>query len=334
MSAGAAAPGLLVLDERQVREIASGVDALAAAREAFVRLARGEVEQPDVLSLEIGEHRGEVHAKGAYLHGSPYYSIKVASGFYDNPALGLPVSAGAVWVFDARTGRVRAMLVDHGHLTDVRTGAAGALAADLLAAPDADVATILGAGGQARHQMRALARVRDLRRVLVWARRQEAADACAAELAAETGLDVVVADSLEAAVGAARIVVTTTPARTPLVHADWVRPGTHVTAVGSDLPGKVELEPALLARARVFADRLAQCRTQGEIAAAVAAGAIAIEDVAAELGDVAAGIAAGRTARDQITVADLTGVGALDAAMAAAVLARALDENAGSRIDA
>lgn len=334
MSAGVATPGVLVLDERQVREVASGVDTLTAAREAFERLARGEVEQPEVLSLEIGEHRGEVHAKGAYLHGSPYYSIKVASGFYDNPALGLPVSAGAVWVFDARTGRVRAMLVDHGYLTDVRTGAAGAVAADLLARPDADVATIVGAGGQARHQLRALARVRDLRRVHVWARRHEAAAACAAELAAETGLDVVAADALEAAVGAAQIVVTTTPARTPIVRAEWVRPGTHVTAIGSDLPGKVELEPALLGRARVFADRLAQCRTQGEIAAAVAAGAIAIDDVVAELGDVAAGLAEGRTAEEQITVADLTGVGALDAALAAAVLSRALDEDAGSRIDA
>lgn len=334
MSATSTVSGILVLDEAQIRDLAAGVDALASVREAFVRLARGEVEQPDVLSLELREQRGEVHAKGAYIHGAPYYSIKVASGFYDNPALGLPVVAGAVWVFDARTGRPRAILLDNGYLTDVRTAAAGALAADLLARPDADVATIVGAGGQARHQLRALAEVRTLREVLVWGRDHEAATRCASELAESTGLAVRACRELEDAVRAAGIVVTVTPSRAPLVHADWVAPGTHLTAVGSDLPGKLELEPALLAQARVVADRLSQCREQGEIAAAVAAGAITIDDVACELGEVAAGLAPGRTSEAEITVADLTGVGALDAAMATSVVERAIAERIGFELDA
>jgi ornithine cyclodeaminase len=327
------AAGVLVLSEPEVRDLAAGVDVLATVREAFVHLARGEVEQPDVLSLDVREHRGEVHAKGAYIHGAPYYSIKVASGFYGNPELGLPVGAGAVWVFDAHTGALRAMLLDNGYLTDLRTGAAGAVAADLLAREEARVATVVGAGVQARHQLRALTRVRPLERATIWARRPEAAAACAADLAAETGIPVQATTDLPGAVAAADIVVTVTPSREPLIEAQWVTPGTHITAVGSDLPGKTELAPALLARARIVADRLAQCRTQGEIAAAIAAGAIAAGDVACELGEVAAHSCRGRITPEDITVADMTGVGALDAALATAVVQRSRTERAGVVLD-
>lgn len=325
---------VLVVRERELRELIGHREAFDAVRDAFVRLSRGEVEQPDVLSLDLREQRGEVHAKGAYIHGAPYYSIKVSSGFYDNPKRGLPVSGGAVWVFDAQTGAVCAMLVNNGFLTDLRTAAAGALATDLLARRDADTALIVGAGGQARYQLEALAGARELRRALVWGRRPEAAEQCAADLCAATGLPVEAAASLEQAVGEASIVVTTTPARAPLIDADWVAPGTHVTAIGSDMPGKLELDPRLLARAVVFADRLEQCRTQGEIAAAIAAGAIALGDVAAELGDVASGTHPGRTSDEQITIADLTGVGALDAAVATLVTERALAAGVGEALDA
>ncbi|HET6505313.1 MAG TPA: hypothetical protein VFG42_00875 [Baekduia sp.] len=325
---------VLVLDEATVREVASGVDALGAAREAFVALSRGAVEQPDVLSLDLRRQRGEVHAKGAFIHGAPFYTIKVASGFYGNPALGLPVAGGAVWVFDAATGALRAILLDRGHLTDVRTGAAGAVAADLLARPDSERAVVVGAGGQARHQMAALARVRELRHITVWARDPEAGRRCAEDVAAATGVETTTCADLRDAVHDADVVVTATPAREPLVRAGWIQPGTHVTAIGSDLPGKVELEPALLAGSRVFADRLAQCRTQGEIAAAIAAGAIAEGDVVAELGDVAAGAVTGRAASHEVTIADLTGVGALDAALAVAVVERALAAGAGMTLRA
>jgi ectoine utilization protein EutC len=311
---------ILTLSESEVREVVGRLDTIAIARDAFIRLSLGQAELPDVLSMEIREHNGEVHAKGGYIHGAPYYSIKVASGFYGNPALGLPVAAGAVWVFDARTGVLRAMLLDNGHLTDVRTAAAGAVAADLLAREDARDVTVVGAGAQARYQVQALTPVRPLRRVRVWARRPEAAAACARDLTASTGVPAEPAQDLAGAVAAADVVVTVTPSREPLVAADWVRPGTHVTAIGSDLPGKVELAPALLSRARVIVDRVEQCRTQGEVAAAIEAGAITLDAIAGELGDVAAGTLAGRTSPDEITVADLTGVGVLDTALATAVV--------------
>jgi ectoine utilization protein EutC len=322
----------LILEQEEIRRLVTAEDALDAAREAFAKLARGEVEQPDVLSLDLREQRGDVHVKGAYLQGSPYYVIKVASGFYDNPKRGLPVVGGAVWVFSAETGALRAILLDDGYLTELRTAAAGAVAADVLAARDCKTVAIVGAGGQARHQLAALLAVRRPDVVRVWGRRREAAELYASEMTERTGTPIIVSPSVEAAVEGADLIVTTTPSRSPLVRADWVAPGAHVNAVGADLPGKVELEPLLLSRAKVVADRLEQCRTQGEIAAALEAGALAIEDVHAELGEILVGDKPGRTSSEEITVADFTGVGALDAAMGAMVAERALGSRPGEGV--
>ncbi|MBF6619916.1 MAG: ornithine cyclodeaminase family protein [Patulibacter sp.] len=322
---------VLVVRERELRDLVGPADALPVVHDAFVRLGRGEVEQPDVLSLELPAHRGEVHAKGAYVHGAPTFAIKVASGFYDNPARGLPVSAGAVWVFDARTGALRAMLLDNGFLTELRTGAAGALSVRLMARQPVRTVAVVGTGGQARHQLRALATVCAPTHVRIWGRRAEAAARCARELSDELGLRVEAVASLADGVGGADVVVTTTPSRTPLVRAEWVSPGTHVVAVGSDLPGKVELDPALLGRATVVADRLAQCREQGEIAAALAAGTIVAADVV-ELGAIAAGDAPGRRTEDEITVADFTGVGVLDTAIAGLAVDRARAAGVGEQL--
>jgi ornithine cyclodeaminase/alanine dehydrogenase-like protein (mu-crystallin family) len=217
-------------------------------------------------------------------------------------------------------------------LTDLRTGAAGALGTDLLAVDAPATATIVGSGGQARYQLEALLEVRTPKEVLVWGRRREAAQQLVDEVAAGSSVNIDVADSLQAAVARADIVVTTTPSRAPLIDAAWVGPGTHITAVGSDLPGKVELDPKLLARATVVADRLSQCRTQGEISAALAAGTLELDDVHAELGEIAAGDKPGRSSLDEVTVADLTGVGVLDAAVAVLVTQRALERGVGERL--
>jgi ornithine cyclodeaminase len=326
--------GVLVLREREIQDLLDLDGTRAAVRDGFVRLARAEVALPGVLSFDIPEHQAEVHVKGAYVRGDRYFTIKVAGGFGGNPARGLPTNSGAVWVFDVQTGAPRAILFDNGLLTAVRTGAAGALATDLLAAEDVRTVTVIGAGEQARRQAEALMAVRRPRRLIVWARRPEEARRCAADIASNArGIAVDAEERLEAAVGAADVVITTTSSREPLVRAEWVRPGTHITAVGSDMAGKVELEPALLARALVVADRIDQCRTQGEIAASLDAGAISIEDVHGELGDVLIGRRPGRTHTDQITVADLTGVGATDATVATLVARCAIERGMGQRLE-
>jgi ornithine cyclodeaminase len=322
-----------ILKEAEIRRLVSPAQALAAVREAFVKLARGQATLPGVIGLDIPEHEGEVHVKGAHLHGSPFYSIKEAAGFYGNVHKGLPVGSGLVLVFDATTGLLRMILFDNGYLTELRTGAAGALAADLLARRDVETVGIIGSGGQARYQLEALLGVRRPRRVLVYGRSAPAVAAYASEMSERFGLAVNPVASARDAVIDSDVVITTTPSREPIVRADWVRPGTHITAVGSDGPDKRELESAVLARADlIVADRLDQCLRLGEVHHAVAEGAIDAGRVHAELGEIAAGLARGRGSDHEITVADLTGVGVQDAAMADLVAAAALAAGLGESI--
>jgi ornithine cyclodeaminase/alanine dehydrogenase-like protein (mu-crystallin family) len=263
----------------------------------------------------------------------PRFSVKVATGFYSNPRRGLPVTGGLSVVLSAETGALDTLLFDNGYLTELRTGAAGALAADLLARPEIDTLLLVGAGGQARYQLEALLGVRRPARVLVHARRAEAARALAEEVERVHELPAEVAENLADAAARADLIVTTTPAREPLLWADWLRPGVHVTAMGADLPDKQELAVAVLGRADVVAaDHPPSASRHGEIHHAIEAGALALADVVS-LGDLVAGTATGRTREDQITVADLVGVGVQDAAVASATVAAAAERGAGRTIE-
>ena len=325
---------VLVLREGEIRGLISPTQALSAVREAFAALSRAQATLPGVLHLDIPAHEGEVHVKGAYLHGSPFYSIKMATGFYQNPSRGLPVGSGLVLVFDAMTGFPSAILFDNGYLTELRTGAAGALAADLLARRSVRRAGILGSGSQARYQLEALLGVRRPQEVVVWSRRRDRAVACAAEMQARHGLPVTAVSAAREAVEGCQIVITTTPARSPIVRAEWIAGGTHVTAVGSDGPDKQELEAAVLGRAdKVVVDRLEQCRRFGELHHALDAGVLTVERVHAELGDLAAGLKPGRISDEEVTVADLTGVGVQDAAVAQHVVDEARRRGMGQTVE-
>lgn len=315
-----------VLNETEVRGLIGPGQAIEESRAAYAALGRNQVEQPDVITMRVIANHGDIHGKGGYIHGTRHFSIKVATGFTDNPKRGLPANSGAVWVFDALTGFLKLMILDNGFLTELRTGAAGAVAADHLARASVETVGLIGTGVQARFQLEALLHVRTPRRLLVWGRDGERARLLAREAGDRWGLPAEAVSSPEAAVRPADLVVTCTSSTTPIVMADWVRPGTHITAMGADMPHKQELDPALLARATVVPDRLSQCVTQGEIHHAVAAGLIRPEQTHAELGAICAGLAPGRTREDEITVADQTGVGVLDAAMANYVAGR-LDED-------
>ncbi len=323
-----------LLNESETRALIDPAAAIGECRAAYASLGRGEVEQPDVITIRVREHQGDVHAKGGFIHGTRHFSIKVATGFADNPERGLPTNSGAVWVFDAATGMLKLMILDNGFLTELRTGAAGAIAADLLARPQIETVGIIGAGVQARFQLEALLQVRTPRRVLVWSRDPDRARAFALEAADRWGLPTEAVGSPEAVVRPSDLVITCTSSSTPIVMAEWVRPGTHVTAMGADMPHKRELDPALLARATVVPDRLSQCLTQGEIHHAVAAGRFRADQAHAELGAICAGLAPGRTRDDEITIADQTGVGVLDAAMANYVATRIDDSPVGRWLDA
>lgn len=315
---GNARPHLRVFDEASIRAVVTDGAALEAARRAFLALGRGEALVPPPLGVDLEHVGGEIHVKGAYLQGSPIFAFKVATGFYGNTAKGLPSGSGLLLVFDAATGFPLGLLADNGYLTDLRTAAAGAVAVSRLA-PERDlVVAVLGAGIQARLQLRLISRVRTLSEVRVWSPRPESREACAAESSATLGVPAAALPTPMAAVRNADLVVTVTPSRQPLVTANMLRTDVTVVAVGSDGPDKRELALDVLGRAgKIVTDRTAQCLRLGELHHAVEAGVVTADAVYAELGEIVAGGRPGREGVESI-VCDLTGVGAQDAAIAEA----------------
>lgn len=308
-----------IIDEDAIRAAAGLTDVRAAVRGALESLARGAVVQPEVIGMELGAG-AEVHVKGGYIHGRTHFVVKVVGGYPQRKRDGQSGSAGSVFVFDATTGDLSAILQDNGLLTELRTAAVGAVAADVLAKRDVDVVGVIGTGSQARYQIPALLEVRRPRSLIVYGRDRERTKLYADEMARLYGLNARIATSIEEVARTADLLVTVTNAREPLVRSEWVGAGTHITAVGADMPGKQELDPQLLARAKLVVDRLQQAATQGELQHALAAGLLKQDDVWAELGDILIGQRPGRTDDLEVTVADLTGVGVLDAAVAELVL--------------
>ncbi|MBX5156735.1 ectoine utilization protein EutC [Rhizobium sp. NZLR8] len=323
---------MIILTEAELRKIiALDRDAVACIEQAFAALATKTVAMPPILRLDIPEYRGEVDVKTAYVPGIEGFAIKISPGFFDNPKIGLPSTNGMMVLLSSRTGLVQALLLDSGYLTDVRTAAAGAVAAKHLSRENASVAAIFGAGVQARLQLEALTLVRPIREARIWARDATKAQAAAAELAGKLGFPVTVTLDPRGAIGGADLIVTTTPAESPIIEAGWLEPGQHLTAMGSDAEHKNEIDPAAIAGAGLYvADSLKQTRCLGELHHAIDAGLVAMEEVFAELGQIVAGQAQGRTSDHQITIADLTGTGIQDTAIATLAFARAGAANAGT----
>ena len=307
---------IIGLDE--IEAAMRGVDLLPAIEEAFVAYSAGRAVVPPVGELLIPDQQADVHIKYGYIVGDPYYVIKVASGFYDKPGRGLPSSNGLMLVFSRTTGDLLAVLLDEGHLTDLRTGAAGAIAAKHLAPKTVRRIGIVGTGTQARYQLRMLKAVTPCRDVLAWGRDPERLARYRDEMSAE-GFAVATTSGTAEVMADCQLIVTTTASRAPLLLREALRPGVHITAVGADSPGKQELDPLILRGAdRIVADSLTQCLERGEIAHAVRSRCIRADD-AVELGSVIAGTARGRTSDEQVTVADLTGVAVQDIVIARAV---------------
>ncbi|MEW9613167.1 ectoine utilization protein EutC [Shinella sp. S4-D37] len=324
-----------ILTEAELRRIVPlDLEAIACVEDAFHALATKAVAMPPILRLDIPEHRGEVDVKTAYVPGLSGFAIKISPGFFDNPKIGLPSTNGLMVLFSATTGLVEAVLLDNGYLTDVRTAAAGAVAARHLSRPDATVAAIFGAGMQAKLQLEALSLVRPIREARIWARDAAKAEEAAGELTVKLGFPVRAEKDGRAAVDGADIVVTTTPSETPILRAEWLQPGQHVTAMGSDAEHKNEIEPAVIAGAGNYvADSLKQTRRLGELHHAIKAGLVAGDALFSELGEIIAGRKPGRTGPDEITVADLTGTGIQDTAIATLAAARAAAAGAGTTFE-
>ena len=324
---------VLLLTESELRRCVDLADSIPVMERAFTQLAEDRVTLPPPMHLPVQESEGEVHIKTAHIAGAPRYAVKIASGFHGNPQRELPSGSGLMLVFSAETGFLEAILLDNGYLTDVRTAAAGAVAAAHLARRGLKRIGVLGSGSQARYQILALWEVRRFEEVLVHSRNQQNVDSYVEEMASRLDARFRAAPDAESAVRAADLLITATPSPEPLVMADWLRPRLHIRAMGADSLEKQELEPEILARAdRVVCDLRSQCRRMGELHHALSQGALANDSQVAELGEVTAGRAPGRQDDVEITVCDLTGVGIQDTAIANFAVEQAASLGLGRRL--
>lgn len=302
-------------------EIEALIDMPAAADaiEAAYRAASlGKVNLPPVGHIALPDE-ADCHIKYGHMEGDASFVIKVATGAPRNSAKGLPTGNGLVLVLSAETGAVEAMLHDEMVLTDIRTGLGGAIASRTLARTNCKTALIVGTGPQARRQIEAHAALMPQLSFRVWGRNAGKVTSLIADMAPEYAVES--APTLQDAANQSDIIITATGSTTPLLQSDWVQPGTHITAIGADAPGKQELDVSLVARADLLVvDSTSQCLDHGEVSHAAERGLVKLEDIQ-EIGTILNGTGAGRTNDGQITIADLTGIAAQDIAMANAVLA-------------
>lgn len=307
-----------ILELPQIRETLVYREIVDLMRDALIAQSRGECETPMPMHLEIARERAEIHMKSSYRQGGRYFALKVASTFPTNVERGLSTGNGMVLLMSAQTGEPVAVLADSGHLTDVRTAAAAAMVARELGRNDG-VLGILGTGVQARLQALMHAETLPLERVVLWGRSAEHAVACRRDLESLLpAVPIEMAGSPAHLAQKARLIVTATMSRQPLLFAADVQAGTHISAVGSDSPGKQELDPAILRHsALLLADSRRQCEKLGELQHAPSEWDRAREIGAFCLAPIA--VSAGA-----ITVADFTGLGVEDLYIAESVYERSL----------
>jgi len=302
----------------EIKNKLKDIDLISIIEEGFALYSQDKAVVPPVAELLIPEQNGEVHIKYGYLKNDDYYVIKVASGFADNAKYNLSTSNGLMLVFSQKTGQAVAVLHDQGHLTDVRTAIAGAVAAKYLAPKKVNQIGIVGTGIQARLQLKYLDTQIACKDVLVWGRSPEKLDLYKKDMQADFNIKTTL--NIKDIAQNCNLIVMTTASKSPLLFADDVKAGTHITAVGSDTPKKQELDAKIMAKADLLVvDSIEQCKLRGEASQALRVGLISTEDMN-ELGNVILGKAAKRTDDKQVTVADLTGVAVQDIQIAKAVI--------------
>jgi len=309
-----------IIKLEQIKQILRSINLISEIEEGFAAYSQKKAVVPPVGELLLD--KGEVHIKYGYIKEDKYYVIKIASGFYQNTKLGLSTGNGLMLLFAQETGEIVNILLDEGYLTDVRTAVAGAVAAKFLAPKDVHRIGIVGTGIQARLQLKHLRDVTDCRDVLVSGRGDKQLVQYKHEME-PLGFDIELTQNPNQIMATCNLIVTTTPSSEPLLFAKDLKKGTHITAVGSDVSYKQELDSTILEKADiVVADSISQCLERGEIFKAISSNHI-FEENLIELGNVILGDELGRTSEEQITIADLTGVAVQDMMIAKAVYSAA-----------
>jgi len=306
-----------ILYKKTIKNILEQLDLVPMIEEGFMAYSQGKSIVPPVGELTFDQPPGDVHIKYGYIIGKTYYVIKIASGFWENEKYGIPNGQGMMLIFEQKTGQPRAILLDDAMLTDIRTAIAGQICAQRLSNNIRKIG-IIGTGLQARLQVEYLSKITDCKDVLVWGRNTKKMNLYKDDMK-KLGFEVVSAESAKSVASECNLIITATASNEPLLNKNDILNGTHITAMGSDTPGKRELGPGIIKSADlVVADSIDQCQERGEIACALRDGDISKQQIV-ELGDVLSGKKLGRQNEKQITVADLTGVAVQDIQIATAV---------------
>ncbi|OWV74470.1 ornithine cyclodeaminase [Rhizobium sp. R339] len=321
----------LLLTKDEVRRLISKTDVIGAVEEAYKAYSSGQVEQPPYLGIHLPSHRGEIDFKLGYYKVDETISMKAHSGgFKNNPAEhGVPNSMGTILLFDARSCAL-ICIMDGSLITGIRTGAAGAVSVKALARKNAKTIASIGTGNQARMQIRAINEIMKIEKIHAWDSTPETGWTYKADIERELGIPVIVASSKKEAVEQADILVTTTRGTGSLVEADWVKPGTHIVAIGTDQRGKQELDPELFRNAKIIVDSLSQCIEKGETWHPLNKNIIAKDDIHGEIGEILLGRKPGRERDDEITIFDSTGMAIQDNTTASKIYRNAIANNVGT----
>ncbi len=308
-------------------------DAIDAVEEAFRVKGQGKAQMPPKSYIFFRKFGGDFRVMPAYLEELGAAGVKVVNAHPENPEKhDLPSVMATILLLSPETGAPLAVM-DGTLITNMRTGAAAAVAAKYLARKDSKIVAMVGAGAQARTQLVALNEVIDIAGVRVEDMISEKAKQYAEELGERLGLDIRAVDTTEEAVRGADVVITVTPRRSPLVMDDWISGGAHINAIGADAPGKQELDPQILKRAKIVVDDWEQASHSGEVNVPLSDDILTRDDIYADIGDVVAGKKPGRFSDNEVTVFDSTGLAVQDIAVAWRVYQKAMKEGVGSEID-
>jgi len=320
-----------VISEEQVKTLFSMKDAIKAVERCFVAYSDGKTGMPPIVTSYVKKYGGVLEIKSGYLE-TDCIGAKVICYFEQNPPkYGLPALVGVVVLNDLKTG-IPIAIVNAAPITALRTGAAGSVAAKYLARGDSRSVGIIGTGVQGRSQLMGLSEFFDIDEVRAYDRISDSSMRYASEMSEKLGLDVKAVEAPKDAVENADIVVTATPSRKPIINSKWVRGGTHINAIGADEPGKQELDPQILKKAKIVVDCLAECKVRGEINMAISEGIIDISDVYAELGDIVTGKKKGRGNASEITIFDATGMAIQDIATSYEIYKIAKEKGIGTTV--
>ena len=304
-----------IVNLEEIKEIVKTHDISSFIEQGFEAYSKGLVIVPPVGELIFDDPPGDTHIKYGYIKNDDYFVIKIASGFYENYKLDLPTGSGLMLLFSQKTGNLECILLDEGYLTDVRTALAGQIVAKFLAPKNVQCIGVFGTGIQARMQVQYLENLNSCRELAVWGRSEEKLKIYKHDMEA-LGYNVFISTNSVEVINRSNLIITSTPAKEPLIQANELNEGTHITAMGSDTFDKQELDPKILSRADIVcADSIKQCLERGEICHAIKSSCIKQNDVI-EIGKIITNPSLGRTSEKQITVADLTGVAVQDVQIA------------------